>query len=82
MNELALRVLDFTGSSSLITHIPYEQAYAPGFEDMQRRLPDIEKARAALNFQPRRTLEQILSDVVTDMGTRLGERAKLAISNQ
>jgi UDP-glucose 4-epimerase len=47
-------------------YIPYEQAYGPGFEDMQRRLPDISKARAAFGFQPQRSLQQILADVITE----------------
>jgi UDP-glucose 4-epimerase len=71
MNQLATLVLDATGSPSRIVHVPYELAYAPGFEDMQRRLPDISKAKAAFNFQPRRNLEQVLADVITDMRARL-----------
>jgi nucleoside-diphosphate-sugar epimerase len=64
INVLAELVLAATGSLSRIVHIPYEQAYAPGFEDMPRRVPSIAKARDAFGFHPRRTLHQMLSDVI------------------
>jgi UDP-glucose 4-epimerase len=73
INRLAQLVLGATGSCSPIVHIPYAQAYAPGFEDMQRRLPDIAKAKAAFNFHPSRNLDQILEDVISDQRTRLGD---------
>ena len=72
INRLAQFVLEATGSSSSIVHIPYRQAYAAGFEDMQRRLPDISKAHAAFNFQPHRSLDRILEDVISDWRNRLG----------
>jgi UDP-glucose 4-epimerase len=71
INQLAELVLDATGSNSPVVHIPYEEAYAPGFEDMQRRLPNIAKARAAFNFQPRRNLRTILADIISDMRNRI-----------
>ena len=43
----------------------------PGFEDMQRRLPNIAKAQAAFNFQPRRNLRTILADIISDMRNRV-----------
>jgi UDP-glucose 4-epimerase len=78
INQLAHFVREATGSASSIVHLPYEQAYAPGFEDMQRRLPDIAKARAAFNFQPRHSLDQILADVISDLRTRLHPRGLVA----
>jgi len=72
INQLAQFVLEATGSSSSVVHVPYKQAYAPGFEDMQRRLPDISKAHTAFNFQPHRNLDQILEDVISDLRIRLG----------
>jgi UDP-glucose 4-epimerase len=80
INQLAQCVLAATFSSSPITHIPYEQAYAPGFEDMQRRLPNIGKARAAFNFQPRRKLDRILTDVISDLRSRLDKCSKSAVA--
>ncbi len=81
INRLAESVIAATGSSSPIVHIPYEEAYPPGFEDMQRRLPDISQARSAFGFQPRRDLRQILADVIGDARARLGCGRAVAASN-
>jgi len=78
INQLARLVLAATSSSSSIVHIPYERAYAPGFEDMQRRLPDIAKARDAFDFHPRRELGQIIADVIADLSTRLDRGSRCA----
>jgi UDP-glucose 4-epimerase len=64
INQLAQRIIEATGSDSQIVHIPYADAYAPGFEDMQRRVPDISKAHKWLGFSPKRTLDDIITDVV------------------
>ena len=69
INHLAQLVLEATASSSRIVHIPFDQAYEPGFEDMQRRLPDISKAQAAFGFAPSRELTQIVADVVDSLRT-------------
>ncbi len=71
INQLAQMVRAATGSNSPIVHVPYEEAYAPGFEDMQRRQPNIAKAQAAFNFQPRRNLRTILADIISDMRNRV-----------
>lgn len=63
MNDLAAHIVEFTGSSSEIVHIPYEQAYEPGFEDMQRRVPCTDKVRALTGWQPSRSLDDIIRDV-------------------
>ncbi len=76
MNQLARTVLSATASSSMIVHIPYEQAYAPGFEDMQRRMPDISKAGAAFNFHPRHSLQQILADVISYQRAQLEQHSR------
>jgi UDP-glucose 4-epimerase len=62
--ELAERVKQRTGSTSEIRRIPYEQAYAPGFEDMDRRVPDTTRIRQLTGWQPQRDLAQILDDVI------------------
>ena len=72
INELAQSVIAATGSHSPIVHIPYEQAYAPGFEDMQRRVPNIAKAGAHFGFQPRRNMAQILADVIAELRSSFG----------
>ncbi len=62
INELAERVIAVLGSRSSIVHIPYEQAYEPGFEDMQRRMPDISKVRQTTGWQPLEPLESIIRE--------------------
>lgn len=64
IHELAHRVIDLTDSASEIQYIPYDQAYAPGFEDMRRRVPSIEKIRRLIGFQPTYSLNQILESVI------------------
>jgi UDP-glucose 4-epimerase len=63
MTDLANKVLEETKSQSVIEYIPYEKAYAPGFEDMERRVPDITKITSAINWSPQRDLSRIISDV-------------------
>jgi UDP-glucose 4-epimerase len=65
IKQLAETIIKQTSSKSLIEYIPYEKAYAPGFEDMQRRVPDISKIKEAIKWQPRRDLAQIISDVAS-----------------
>ena len=61
--ELARRVKALLDSDSPIEFIPYAQAYAPGFEDMQRRVPDISRIRALTGWQPQLQLNDILQRV-------------------
>jgi UDP-glucose 4-epimerase len=63
IKQLAETVIKQTNSNSKIEYIPYEKAYAPGFEDMQRRVPDISKIKQELNWAPKRDLSQIITDV-------------------
>jgi len=70
--QLAELVRKVTGSTAPITFVHYEQAYAVGFEDMQRRIPDLAKIRRVIGFQPTHNLEKIVSDVVAYTRTRLG----------
>ncbi|MEX2274168.1 MAG: GDP-mannose 4,6-dehydratase [Actinomycetota bacterium] len=65
MNELAGRVIAATRSRSGVVHVPYDEAYEEGFEDMQRRVPDISRIRALTGWEPTRSLDMILDDVVT-----------------
>jgi UDP-glucose 4-epimerase len=64
--ELAQRVLLLTGSDSEIRLVPYDEAYGAGFEDMYRRVPDIEKLHALTGWSPTRSLDDIIADVVAD----------------
>jgi UDP-glucose 4-epimerase len=61
--ELAKKVIELTGSSSTIEKIAYEKAYPEGFEDMQRRVPDIAKIKQVLGWTPEINLDQIIKDI-------------------
>jgi len=63
MRELALKVIERTGSQSQLLSIPFDQAYGPGFEDMQRRVPDISKIKAKLGWEPTHNLDSIIDSV-------------------
>jgi UDP-glucose 4-epimerase len=61
--ELAKKVIEITGSTSSIERIAYEKAYPEGFEDMQRRVPDISKIKQVLGWSPEIKLDQIIKDI-------------------
>ena len=63
IKQLAEQVLAVTGSKSEITYTPYSDAYPAGFEDIQRRVPDISKIKSAINWAPTKDLKQIISDI-------------------
>ena len=60
---LAEKAIEMTDSNSEIEYISYAEAYGEGFEDMQRRVPSLEKAKKLVGYQPTRTLEDIINDV-------------------
>ncbi len=62
--SLAQRVIAQSGSKSEVVFIPYERAYEPGFEDMNRRVPDVTKIGQLIGWQPTIALDQILADVI------------------
>ncbi len=68
---LARQVVARAGSASSIRHVAYEEAYAPGFEDMRRRVPDISKIRAAIGWAPSLLLADILDDMIEFERARL-----------
>jgi len=61
--ELAKKVIEITNSTSTIYKVPYENAYPEGFEDMQRRVPDISKVKQVLGWTPEINLDQIIKDI-------------------
>ena len=63
IKQLAEQVLAVTGSQSQITYTPYSEAYPAGFEDIQRRVPNISKIKSAINWAPTKDLKQIISDI-------------------
>jgi UDP-glucose 4-epimerase len=69
---LAEKVRDLTGSTSEITFVPYDEAYEEGFEDMQRRIPDISKVHAAIGWAPKKSLDEIVLDVKADQQQHSG----------
>ena len=61
--DLAKKVIKLTGSTSSIEKIAYEKAYPEGFEDMQRRVPDISKIKQVLGWSPEINLDQVIKDI-------------------
>lgn len=64
MEQLAKEIIKLTKSSSKIVRISYEKAYEEGFEDMQRRVPDITKINKLIKFKPTYTLPEIIKDTI------------------
>jgi UDP-glucose 4-epimerase len=64
IKDLAQRVKEMTKSPSEIEFIPYEKAYGPGFEDMQRRCPNVEKLKDLIGFKPNHDLDAIIQSVI------------------
>jgi UDP-glucose 4-epimerase len=67
IKELAERVIARTGSTSKLVSIPFDQAYGAGFEDMQRRVPDISKVQAKIGWNPEHNLDSIIDSVATHL---------------
>jgi len=65
--ELAKLVIATLGSKSKIELVPYEKAYAPGFEDMRRRKPSVEKIAAITGFRPTTTLRETIRRTSEDL---------------
>ncbi len=74
IHRLAELVRDAAGSRSEIVLVPYAEAYAEGFEDMLRRVPDLTKLERTIGFRPRIPLSTIIDDVVADQRARLAAR--------
>ncbi len=67
IEALARLVKERAGSSSPISYVPYDQAYEPGFEDMQRRVPSLEKLERLTGFRPKKTLPEIVDRVMAHL---------------
>ncbi len=65
--ELAQRVIEVTGSRSEIRKIPFEEAFGPGFEDMERRVPDLTKTRSYIEWNGLRDIDDILKTTLASM---------------
>ena len=67
IEDLAHEVIELTGSTSAIEKVLYEKAYAPGFEDMQRRIPDIGKIKRVVGWAPKLSLDSIITDIANHL---------------
>src|SRR5687768_2456341 len=70
IGALAERVKELTNSGSPIAHVPYDEAYEAGFEDMPRRVPDIGKLRRLIGYDPRLGLDEIIRTVIAHLSSR------------
>jgi UDP-glucose 4-epimerase len=66
IEDLAKKVKALTNSKSPIRYISYENAYGEGFEDMQRRIPDLSKIKEFVGYSPKIGLDQLLKEVIAD----------------
>ncbi|HUP71172.1 MAG TPA: GDP-mannose 4,6-dehydratase [Acidimicrobiales bacterium] len=76
IRDLAQRILARTGANSAIELVPYDKAYEAGFEDLQRRVPDISKLRALGGWSPTYSLEQILDETIAEARREQGSEAE------
>jgi len=67
INDLARKVIDETGSTSEIVYVPYSEAYGDGFEDMERRVPNIDLIQQLVGWKPKRDLSTVIADISADM---------------
>ena len=67
INALAKKIIKETGSSSELVYIPYSQAYREGFEDMERRVPNIDLIHQLVGWKPKRDLSNIIADISAEM---------------
>ena len=67
INRLADKIISETNSKSEIVHVSYEQAYGDGFEDMERRVPNIDLIKNLVGWAPQRDLSTIIRDISTEM---------------
>jgi UDP-glucose 4-epimerase len=63
IKQLAEKIIERTKSTSAITNVSYSDAYPEGFEDMQRRVPDITKIKNLIDWEPTHTLDSIIDSV-------------------
>ena len=67
INGLAKKIIDETGSNSEIIYVPYAEAYGDGFEDMERRVPNIDLINQLVGWKPKRDLSTMIADISVDM---------------
>ena len=62
-----MECIDETGSKSELVYVPYEEAYGDGFEDMERRVPNIDLINQLVGWKPKRDLSTIIADISAEM---------------
>jgi UDP-glucose 4-epimerase len=67
ISGLAQKIIAETGSKSEVIYVPYKEAYGDGFEDMERRVPNIELINELVGWKPKRNLSTIITDISTEM---------------
>jgi UDP-glucose 4-epimerase len=67
INNLARKIITETGSSSKIVYLPYAEAYGDGFEDMERRVPNIDLISQLVGWEPKRDLSTMIADISSEM---------------
>ena len=70
---LAERVIELSSSKSEIVFVPYDEAYAPGFEDMRRRVPSIERIQKLIGYSPKYALDDTLRRVIDFERSQMNE---------
>lgn len=65
ITDLAKKVIEMAGSSSTIEYIPFDKVYGPGFEDMERRCPDLTKIKDIIGYSPKKGIDDIIRDVIS-----------------
>lgn len=76
--DLARRIVARADSSSPIELVPYEQAYGPGFEDMDRRVPDTTRLRHLTGWSPRRPLDETLDEVIGEAALAVAGNCRIS----
>ena len=64
INELARKVIEISGSNSKIVHVPDEEVFSKNYGDIQKRIPDITKLKEKTRFKPKKSLEDIIQDML------------------
>jgi len=67
INDLAKKIIAETMSKSNIVYIPYAEAYGDGFEDMERRVPNIELIQKLVGWEPKNDLAAMIADISEEM---------------
>jgi UDP-glucose 4-epimerase len=67
INDLAKKIIAQTGSKSEVVYVPYEEAYGDGFEDMERRVPNIDLINQLVGWKPERDLSTMIADIAAEM---------------